>query len=60
MNKEDVKQKVTDALPYIAVFGISALAVYGVTKIVKTMKDMDFPLDFGYDPHLSSMFGDKK
>jgi len=48
MNKEDVKQKVTDALPYIAVFGISALAVYGVTKIVKTIRGLDFPLDMNY------------
>ena len=48
MNKDNVKQKVVDALPYIAVFGISALAVYGVTKIVKTVKGLDFPLNFDY------------
>lgn len=60
MNKNDVKQKAIEAIPYVAVFGIAALAVYGITKIVKAANDMDFPLDFGYDPHLSSMFGDKK
>lgn len=60
MNKNDVKQKAIEAIPYVAVFGIAALAVYGITKIVKAANDMDFPLDFGDDPHLSSMFGDKK
>ena len=60
MNKNDVKQKAIEAIPYVAVFGIAALAVYGITKIVKAANDMDFPLDFGHDPHLSSMFGDKK
>ena len=60
MNKNDVKQKAIEAIPYVAVFGITALAVYGITKIVKAANDMDFPLDFGDDPHLSSMFGDKK
>lgn len=60
MNKDDVKQKAIEAIPYVAVFGIAALAVYGITKIVKAANDMDFPLDFGDDPHLSSMFGDKK
>lgn len=48
MNKNDIKQKISDALPYIAVFGISALAIYGVSKIVKTVKGLDFPLNFDY------------
>lgn len=60
MTKEDIEDKVVAALPYVAVFGIAALAVYGVTKIVKATSDLDFPLDFGEDPHLGSMFGDKK
>ena len=59
MTKEDIEDKVVAALPYVAVFGIAALAVYGVTKIVKAANDADFPLDFGDDPHLSSMFGSK-
>ncbi len=49
---KDVKQKAIGALPYVAVFGVAALAVYGITKIVKSVKDIDFPLDFGYDSHL--------
>lgn len=59
MTKDDVKDKVIEAIPYVAVFGIAALAVYGITKIVKATSDLDFPLDFGDDPHLGSMFGSK-
>lgn len=59
MTKDDVKDKVIEAIPYVAVFGIAALAVYGVTKIAKAVKDLDYPLDFGDDPHLGSMFGSK-
>ena len=59
MTKDDVKDKVIEAIPYVAVFGIAALAVYGITKIVKAANDMDFPLDFGDDPRLNSMFGSK-
>ena len=55
MNKDDVKQKALDLLPAVAVFGITALAVYGITKVVKSVKDIDFPLDFGYDEHLSNI-----
>lgn len=60
MTKEDVQDKVVAALPYVAVFGIAALAVYGVTKIVKAVNDMDYPLDFGNDHHLGGFFGDRK
>lgn len=52
MNKNEVKQKTLDLLPAVAVFGITALAVYGITKVVKSVKDIDFPLDFGYDEYL--------
>lgn len=52
MNKNDAKQKAIDLLPAVAVFGITALAVYGITKVVKSVKDIDFPLDFGYDVNL--------
>lgn len=55
MTKEDVEDKVVAALPYVAVFGIAALAVYGVTKIVKAARDMDFPLDFGHDSYLDNI-----
>lgn len=59
MTKEDVKEKAIKAIPYVAVFGVAALAVYGITKIAKAVNDMDYPLDFGDDPHLGSMFGSK-
>jgi hypothetical protein len=36
------------------VFGIAALAVYGITKIVQEISDMDYPLDFGNDEYLDS------
>jgi hypothetical protein len=55
MTKEDAKQKALDLLPAVAVFGITALAVYGITKVVKSVKDIDFPLDFGYDEHLGNI-----
>jgi hypothetical protein len=57
MNKDGVKQKALDLLPAVAVFGITALAVYGITKVVKSVKDIDFPLDFGYDEHLEKFIG---
>lgn len=57
MTKDDVKDKVIEAIPYVAVFGIAALAVYGVTKIAKAVNDMDYPLDFGHDPHLENFIG---
>lgn len=54
---KDTKQKAIDLLPMVAVFGVTALAVYGITKIVKAAKDIDFPLDFGYDEHLEKFIG---
>jgi hypothetical protein len=48
-----------DVLPYVAVLGVSALAVYGISKIVRFARDMDFPLDFGNDMGLASMYGKK-
>lgn len=57
MNKDEVKQKALDLLPAVAVFGITALAVYGITKVVKSVKDIDFPLDFDYDEHLEKFIG---
>ena len=55
--RDDLKQKAIDLLPAVAVFGITALAVYGITKVVKSVKDIDFPLDFGYDEHLEKFIG---
>jgi hypothetical protein len=51
----DIKGKMIEAIPYVAVFGIAALAVYGVTKLVKVSKDLDFPLDFGNDEYLTGL-----
>jgi hypothetical protein len=55
MTKNDLKEKAIDAIPYVAVFGIAALAVYGVTKIVQSINDMDFPLDWGHDQYLDTI-----
>lgn len=55
MKTDDIKGKMIEAIPYVAVFGIAALAVYGVTKIVQSINDMDFPLDYGYDDYLDSI-----
>lgn len=57
MKIDDVKQKTIEVIPYVAVFGVAALAVYGITKIVKAAKDIDFPLDFGYDVNLEKFIG---
>ena len=57
MTKNDLKDKAIEAIPYVAVFGIAALAVYGITKIVKATSELDFPLDFGYDEHLEKFIG---
>jgi hypothetical protein len=53
MKTDDIKGKMIEAIPYVAVFGIAALAVYGVTKIAKAVADMDYPLDFGNDEFLT-------
>ena len=53
MKTDDIKGKMIEAIPYVAVFGIVALAVYGVTKLVEVSKDLDFPLDFGNDEYLT-------
>ena len=57
MTKDDVKGKAIEAIPYVAVFGVAALAVYGITKIVKAVNDLDYPLDFGNDEHLEKFIG---
>ena len=55
MSKDDLKDKAIEAIPYVAVFGVAALAVYGITKIVQAVNDMDYPLDFGYDNYLDNI-----
>ena len=55
MKTDDIKGKMIEAIPYVAVFGIAALAVYGVTKLVKVSKDLDFPIDFGNDEYLTGL-----
>ena len=55
MTKDDLKEKAIDAIPYVAVFGIAALAVYGITKMVQSINDMDFPLDWGHDHYLDTI-----
>lgn len=60
MKTDDIKGKMIEAIPYVAVFGIAALAVYGVTKIVQSINDMDFPLDFGNDEYLTGIIEDSR
>lgn len=55
MTKDDIKDKAIEAIPYVAVFGIAALAVYGVTKIVQAVNDLDYPLDWGNDHYLDTI-----
>ena len=56
MKTDDIKQKAIDAIPYVAVFGVAALAVYGVTKLAQAAKEIDiFPLDFGNDEYLTGL-----
>ena len=59
MKTDDIKGKMIEAIPYVAVFGIAALAVYGVTKLVEATKELDFPLDFGYDEYLDKIIDDQ-
>ena len=59
MKTDDIKQKAIDAIPYVAVFGIAALAAYGLTKLIQTTKEFDFPLDFGYDEYLDKIIDEQ-
>jgi hypothetical protein len=60
MTKNDLKEKAIDAIPYVAVFGVAALAVYGVTKLAQAAKEIDFPLDFGNDEYLTGLSKDSR
>jgi hypothetical protein len=43
------------------VFGVAALAVYGVTKLAQAAKEIDiFPLDFGNDEYLTGLSKDSR
>jgi hypothetical protein len=55
MKTDKIKEKAIEAIPYVAVFGIAALAVYGVTKIVQAVNDLDYPLDWGNDQYLNTI-----
>jgi hypothetical protein len=55
MKTDDIKDKMIEAIPYVAVFGIAALAVYGITKIVQSLDDVDIPLDWGQDAYLTEL-----
>jgi hypothetical protein len=55
MKTDDIKGKMIEAIPYVAVFGIAALAVYGITKIVQSLDDVDIPLDWGQDAYLTEL-----
>ena len=55
MKTDDIKGKMIEAIPYVAVFGIAALAVYGITRIVQSLDDVDIPLDWGQDPYLTEL-----
>jgi hypothetical protein len=55
MKTDKIKEKAIEAIPYVAVFGIAALAVYGVTKIVQAVNDLDYPLDWGNDQYLDTI-----
>ena len=59
MKTDDIKQKAIEAIPYVAVFGIAALAAYGLTKLIQTTKNLDFPLDFGYDEYLDKIIDEQ-
>jgi hypothetical protein len=59
MKTDKIKEKAIDAIPYVAVFGVAALAVYGVTKLAQAAKKIDiFPLDFGNDDYLTGLSKD--
>jgi hypothetical protein len=59
MKTDDVKGKMIEAIPYVAVFGVAALAAYGLTKLLQATKELDFPLDFGYDAYLDKIIDDE-
>ena len=59
MKTDNIKLRAIDAIPYVAVFGVAALAVYGVTKLAQAAKEFDiFPLDFGNDDYLTGLSKD--
>ena len=59
MKTDDIKGKMIEAIPYVAVFGVAALAAYGLTKLLQATKELDFPLDFGYDAYLDKIIDEQ-
>jgi hypothetical protein len=59
MKTDDIKGKMIETIPYVAVFGIAALAAYGLTKLLQATKELDFPLDFGYDEYLDKIIDEQ-
>jgi hypothetical protein len=59
MKTDKIKHKAIEAIPYVAVFGVAALAAYGLTKLIQTTKEFDFPLDFGYDEYLDKIIDEQ-
>lgn len=59
MKTDDIKGKMIEAIPYVAVFGVAALAAYGLTKLLQATKELDFPLDFGYDEYLDKIIDEQ-
>lgn len=59
MKTDEIKGKMIEAIPYVAVFGVAALAAYGLTKLIQTTKELDFPLDFGYDEYLDKIIDEQ-
>ncbi len=59
MKTDDIKGKMIEAIPYVAVFGVAALAAYGLTKLLQATKELDFPLDFGYDEYLDKVIDEQ-
>lgn len=56
---DEARASLSTALPYIAVFGVTAIGIYAITKIWKKVKDIDpfgDDFDFGNDPGLASLF----
>ncbi len=54
--RNKLKHQVATVLPYIAVFGTMAVAAYAISKLYKTVKTIEIPLDFGNDINLNRHF----
>ena len=41
MELDKLKSKASEVIPYVAVFGVAALAVYGITKVFNSAKNIE-------------------